>query len=404
MVDSRGTPKILVVAAEASGDMHAARVVRQVSRLRPEVEFYGIGGDAMAEAGVHLVYHARDLAVVGISEILSRAVPISRALGWVRRTLLADRPDLAVLVDFPDFNLRAARHAVKARVPVVYYISPQIWAWRRGRIRQIRRTVSKMLVIFPFEEELYKRHGVPAEWVGHPLMDAWQERDRASSEAQFLEHETFGLSPLYPVVGLLPGSRASEVRSLLPTILEAAQLLRQRHPHVQFLLFEAPGLPEDLFSESLRRADLPVVRARSEAGRAMPLCDIAVVASGTATLELALHGIPMVVVYKVSRATFLLGRLLVRVPSIALVNLVCGRPVVPELLQGELDARNLAGLCHDLLTRSLYRSEMKRTLSQVPILLGPPGASERAARAIVAVLDPWGSRPEDRPNEGEVLR
>lgn len=404
MVDSRGTPRILVVAAEASGDMHAARVVRHVRRLRPGAQFYGIGGDAMAEAGVRLAFHARDLAVVGISEILPRVVPISRALGWVRRTLLTDRPDLAVLVDFPDFNLRAARHAAKARVPVVYYISPQIWAWRRGRIRQIRRTVSRMLVIFPFEEELYKRHGVPAQWVGHPLVDAWQEREAAGSGAQFFEDETFGLSPLYPVVGLLPGSRSSEVRSLLPTILEAAEILHCRHPHTQFLLFEAPGLPEDLFSESLSRAGLQVARVRSHVGRAMPLCDLAVVASGTATLELALYGIPMVVVYKVSRATFLLGRLLVRVPSIALVNLVCRCPVVPELLQGELDAQNLAGICHDLLTRSLYRSEMKRTLSRVPSLLGPPGASERAARAIVAVLDRCRCRPEDRPIDEEASR
>lgn len=403
MFDPRGTPRILVVAAEASGDMHAARVVREVSRLRPGAQFFGIGGDAMAEAGVRLAYHARDLAVVGISEILSRAVPISRALGWVRRTLLHDRPDLAVLVDFPDFNLRVARHAAKARVPVVYYISPQIWAWRRGRIRKIRRTVSNMLVIFPFEEELYKRHGVPAQWVGHPLMDAWHEREPAGPGAQPLEHETFGLSPLHPVVGLLPGSRPSEVRSLLPTILEAARLLRRRHPYAQFLLFEAPGLPEDLFSESLSRAGMPVLRVRSEAGRAMPLCDLAVVASGTATLELAFHGVPMVVVYRVSRATFLLGRLLVRVPSIALVNLVCRCPVVPELLQGELDAQNLAGLCHDLLTRSLYRSEMKRALSQIPTLLGPPGASERAARAIVAVLDRCACRPDDRPKDEEAL-
>ncbi len=379
--------------------MHAARLVRQVSRLRPRAEFYGIGGDAMAEAGVRLSYHARDLAVVGLSEILSRAVPIWRALRWVRRTLVEDRPDLAVLVDYPDFNLRAARHASKARVPVVYYISPQVWAWRRSRIRQIRRTVSRMLVLFPFEEDLYRRHGVPATWVGHPLMDAWNEAKAVCADGAGLAHARFGLSPLYPVVGLLPGSRASEVRSLLPTILDGARLLRERHPRIQFLLFEAPALPGDLFSGPLRQTGLEVARVRSEAGRAMALCDLAVVASGTATLELALHRVPMVVVYKVSKATFLLGRLLVRVPSISLVNLVCRRAVVPELLQGELDSQNLCSLCHDLLTRPLYRSEMRRALSEVRTLLGPPGASERAARALLEMLDRCPAQPGPDPIE-----
>lgn len=399
MADTRGAPRILIVAGEASGDMHAARLVRQVSRLRPRAQFYGIGGDSMAEAGVRLSYHARDLAVVGLSEILSRAVPIWRALHWVRRTLIEDRPDLVVLVDYPDFNLRAARHASKARVPVVYYISPQVWAWRRSRIRQIRRTVSQMLVLFPFEEDLYRRHGVPATWVGHPLMDAWDEAKAHHAERAWPAHARFGLSPLYPVVGLLPGSRASEVRSLLPPILDGARLLRQRHPRTQFLLFEAPTLPDDLFSGPLQQTGLEVARVRSEAFQAMSLCDVAVVASGTATLELALHHVPMVVVYKVSKATFLLGRLLVRVPSISLVNLVSRRAVVPELLQGELNGQNLCGLCHDLLTRALYRSDMRRALCQVRTCLGPPGASERAARALLEMLDRSMARPKSNPVE-----
>ncbi|MEW6443369.1 MAG: lipid-A-disaccharide synthase [bacterium] len=376
-------PRVLVIAGEASGDMHGARLAKSLLRARPEIRLYGIGGGAMAEAGVSLMFHASELAVVGITEILGRLRHIGKALREVKLQLNREPPDLLVLIDFPDFNLRLARVAARRGIPVVYYISPQIWAWRRARIRQIAQTVSRMIVIFPFEEALYRKSGVPVSYVGHPLLDALEE---VSEQTRSEEHDGLGLSPLFPVVGLFPGSRSGEVSRLLPAMLAGAGSLRSRFPRTQFLLGQAPGLPDEVYTPILESGRLPVRRVRSATTRAMALCDLAIVASGTATLELALLGVPMIVVYKVSPVTFLLGRLLVRVPSISLVNLVSRRAVVPELLQGDLKPEAIGALCCRLLESSIYYFDVKKGLAEVRDLLGRPGASERAAAVILEML------------------
>ena len=378
--------------------MHGARLVRDLLRSRPDLHVYGVGGDAMSDAGVSIVFHASRLAVVGIVEILGRLPEIAKALRWMKRSLTCDPPDLVILIDFPDFNLRVARYAARRGIPVVYYISPQIWAWRPGRIRLIARTVSRMLVIFPFEEPLYQAHGVPVTYVGHPLLDGLGETQAPGRGSESGASEELGLSPLYPVVGLFPGSRTSEVRNLLPTMIEGAEALHRRLPRVQFLLGQAPGLSEEPYTESLKGFSIPLQRVRSDVNRAMAICDLAVVASGTATLELALHGVPMIVVYRVSSATFLLGRLLVRVPSIGLVNLVSRRSVVPELLQRDFRAETLQELCWKILSNATYYFTIKRNLADVRALLGNPGASERAAAIVLEMLEGSNAEPLGSPS------
>ena len=376
--------RILIVAGETSGDLHGARLVEHLRADCPGLSVYGIGGDEMEQAGVRLAFHASELAVVGFVEVAGRLRTIHRAFRWIRRSFSEERPDLVVLLDFPDFNLRVARQAAKRGIPVVYYISPQIWAWRRSRIRQIAKNVTHMIVIFPFEEALYRNQGVPVTYVGHPLMDRF---DPGTVEEKRQEaYERYGLSPCFPILGLFPGSRGSEVRAHLPVMLRSARLLRERFPRMQFLLGKGPGLEEGVYQEILGANEIPLVCAREGIGPLTGICDLAVVASGTATLELALLEIPMVVVYRVSRVTYGLGRLLVRVPSIAMVNLVSQKPVVPELIQGDLNENGLYDLCYPFFAHSIYYAHVKKELSKVRHLLGEPGASARAARVIREIL------------------
>jgi lipid-A-disaccharide synthase len=393
--------KILIIAGEASGDLHGARLVERLLSRSPGLTIYGIGGDEMKRAGVRIACHASELAVVGLVEVVGRLRTILRAFRMVRRSLSEDRPDLVVLIDFPDFNLRVARQAARRGVPVVYYISPQIWAWRRSRIRQIAKYVNRMIVIFPFEEAMYREQGVPVTYAGHPLMDRF-EPDRLEEKREEA-YARYGLSPLYPVLGLFPGSRAGEVASLLPVMLGAARLLYRRFPRMQFLLAQGPGLGDEEYQRFLDGADLPLVCMRQGIGPGAGVCDLALVASGTATLELALLGIPMIVVYRVSRLTFALGRLLVRVPMIAMVNLVAGKAVVPEMIQGDLTEENLYEACLPFFEHATYTMQVKKDLARVRELLGLPGASERAARVVCEILDDRdrGSGVRDEARGGE---
>ncbi len=380
----REAKKILIVAGETSGDLHGARLVEYLRAECPDLAVYGIGGDGMERAGVRLVFHASELAVVGLVEVIGRLRTIRRAFRWIRQSLSGEGPDLVVLIDFPDFNLRVARQAARRGIPVVYYISPQIWAWRRGRIRQIAKHVAHMIVIFPFEEALYRDQGVPVTYVGHPLLDGFDPGVATNGQEEV--YDRLGLTPLYPVLGLFPGSRAGEVGSLLPVMLRSAQRLRERFPRMQFVLGKGPGLADEVYDTILKETGIPVVCTREGIGRTAGICDLAIVASGTATLELALIGIPMVVVYRVSRITYALGRLLVRVPSIGMVNLISGKAVVPELIQGDLNEESLYALCHPFFVHATYREQVRNELSRVKRLLGEPGASARAARVITEIL------------------
>lgn len=377
---------LLMVAGEASGDLHGARLLSELQALHPRVRAFGLGGDEMTAAGFDAMAHSREIAVVGITEAL-RILPKA----WqIFQGLLAevDRRGArtAVLIDSPDFNLRLAKKLHARGVRVIYYISPQLWAWRRGRIRIVQRYVDKMLVLFPFEKDFYDEHGVDACHVGHPLIDevpalpqAWDESATADTPR---------------TVALLPGSRKSEVRRILPLQLAAAarmvELLQAQNIELRLRLIQAPTVPSELFDRLIDESPLDperLERVKSERFRAISGSHLALCASGTATIEVGLLGTPMVVVYRISPASAFLARLLLKLEHVAMVNLVLGRGVVPELLQGDAAPDNVARQAAELLVDRDAIAQMRDGLGELRQSLGAEGgASKRAAQEVAAVL------------------
>lgn len=370
--------RILIIAGEASGDRHAADLVAALRERDPELQFSGIGGEAMRRAGVSLHYHLSDLAVLGITEVI-RHLPFIRNVLRHLKTLLRERIDAVILVDYPGFNLRVARMAKKLGVPVIYYISPQLWAWGEGRVRKIRRDIDLLLVLFRFEVDFYKRHGIDATFVGHPLVD---QLAPASDEAAF--RADHGLEQDRPILALLPGSREMEVRNLLPVMAKAARELVSRHPVIP-VLGMADSLPDSLY-DALLPGDLPVGRLRGETHRLMRHAHTAMVASGTATLELGYLETPMAVLYTVAPLTYRLGRMLVKIDNIALVNIVLGRTVVPELIQHDVTVEGVAAAVEVFLSDPERHRAVREALGGVRTALGEPGASARAADAVLTFL------------------
>jgi len=376
-------PRILLSAGEASGDRLGAGLARALKQRRPDVELFGMGGERMAEAGVRRVQDASDVAVVGIQEVLSHLPAIRRAMRKLEQVLQDDPPDLLVPIDFPDFNLRLAKRARRAGVGVVYFVSPQVWAWRRGRVHQIRRLVRRMLVLFPFETEFYEQAGVPVTFVGHPLAE--QPPDTRSPG----EWRTrAGLDPGREAVAVVPGSRRSEVGRLLRPMLEGASRVRRRRPGTQILVTRAPGLDRAWFDEQVASAGVEEVRIHAgDFPEVLAACDAGVVASGTACLEAAVTGLPLVVVYRMGFFSHLIGRALVRLPHIAMPNLVAGRRVVPELIQGECNPERIAGELLRYLERPDEARRVSTELAEIHSLLGGPGIYERAAEQILGELE-----------------
>jgi lipid-A-disaccharide synthase len=372
-------PRLLISCGEASGDLYGAELVRHLRERAPDLEVVGLGGDRLQAQGASLIAHVRDLAVVGLLEVLSHL----RHLRSVFRRVLEDvdtrRPDVAVLVDYPDFNLRLARALRRRGVPVVYYVSPQVWAWRRGRLGAIHDTVSRMLVIFPFEEDLYRGAGVPVTFVGHPLVSLVQP---AGDTGPFLRE--IGLDPARPVVALLPGSRTKEVAHNLPPIAASVDALAAARPDLQFVIAVAPSLDPEVVRAGLGGRNVAVVHDRTH--ETLSAATAAVVASGTATVETALLGVPMVVVYRLSTWTYRLGRRLVRVPYYAMVNLIAGRRVVPELIQSDFTPDRVAAELLPLVSPTEARQTMVAGLAEVRAKLGGTGASGRAADEVEPYL------------------
>ncbi len=371
----RDQTRLLVSCGEPSGDLYGGELLRHLHPLVPGLTAFGLGGDHVQAHGALLLAHVRDLAVVGLLEVVRH---LRRLRGIFRRVLDEvdrQRPDLAVLVDYPDFNLRLARELKRRGVPVVYYISPQVWAWRRGRIRAIRETVARMLVIFPFEERIYQAEGVPVTFVGHPLVDLVRPApDRAALR------ESLGLRPAAPVISLLPGSRPQEVAHNLPPLVGAVAEINRRRPDLRFLLAVAPALDRAALRAPF--GTLPVTAVQGQTLAALGAAELAVVASGTATVEAALLGTPMVVVYRVSPVTYTLGRPFVHVPHYAMVNLIAGRSVVTELIQADFNPARVASEALGLLDEPGRLSRMRNDLLLVRNRLGEPGASARAAEAV----------------------
>ncbi len=375
--------RILIVAGEASGDLHAASVVQELLRRAPQLTVEGIGGDRLRQAGVRLHAYAGDLAVVGLVEVAYKFPALWRAYRSMVRLLRQRPPDLLMLVDFPDFNLLLARRAYRLGIPVLYFISPQVWAWRTGRVRSIARYVRRLLVIFPFEEAFYRRRGVEALYVGHPLLDRLSPSPSRHEARRRLE-----LEQTATVVGLLPGSRMGEVAKHLPLLLMAARQLLITRPDLRVIVAAAEGLPLDLIGSSLKQeaSSARVVQGRTH--EVMAASDLILVASGTATLEAAIIGTPMVIVYRLAFVSWLVGRLLIRVPYIGMVNLVAGKGIVPELVQFEATPDRIAEEARRLLESPDRRRAMQEQLHEVRDRLGPPGAVSRAADAILELLQP----------------
>jgi len=370
------TKRVMIIAGEASGDLHGAKVVAALGEKHPGISFTGIGGPAMRGAGVHILMDAHELSVVGITEIFAKGASLLRGLSTAKKALRQLKPDLLILIDFPDFNLHVATTAKKVGIPVLYYISPQIWAWRSGRAKKIRRRVDHMAVILPFEADFYHRFQVPVTFVGHPLLDGVSE---ASPEP---------MASYEPTIGLLPGSRDKEVLRLLPEMLKAAYILKQTIPGIRFLLSRAPSVEKELYSAIMAR-HATSVDFEIETGGVESIfrrSTLLVAASGTVTLEAAIAGVPTVIAYKVSPLSYRLGRALIRVKHIGLANLIAGEEIVPELVQDEATASNIAETVQRMLTSPSKLDGCRQALLELRHKLGGPGASERVADIAAGML------------------
>ncbi|MDZ7805140.1 MAG: lipid-A-disaccharide synthase [Thiohalophilus sp.] len=352
--------RVMIIAGEASGDLHAAKLVEGVKQQRPDTRFFGIGGSAMRKAGVDILVESSELAVVGLIEVFAHRKVIFGALNRMREILRNDPPDLLILTDYPEFNLRLARTAKECGVKVLYYISPQIWAWRQGRVKKIRQLVDNMAVVFPFEVDFYARHGVPVTYVGHPLA----HEVRASADRNTLLRE-FGLDPARPVVGLFPGSRRSEIKRLLPIIIDTARLLQQHRPQLQFVLPIASTLNPALIRENMPEHELDIHYIEHRPYDAMQVSDAIVTVSGTVTLEIALIGTPMVVINRVAWLTYHIVKRMLKIDHLALCNIVAQRRIVAELIQNDATPQTIAAELERLLDDGDYRKEIKQGLEEV---------------------------------------
>ena len=361
-------PKIFISAGEASGEHYAAQLIPAIRKLIPDAEFFGLGGQRMEALGFRRIVRAEDVAVMGITEIIRHIPHIYGEYRKLKASIAAEHPDASILIDFPDVNLSLARTLHGLGIPVIYFVSPQLWAWKKYRIRRVRRYVDRMLVIFPFEESFYRDHGVKATFVGHPLAEIPLP---SISRKEFADQ--YGLDPSKSWVGLLPGSRFKEIRLNLPEMIEAAS---QLHPSCEFLLPLAPTLTPEHIDQvrAMLPANGPRIILVDDARTTLYHARASVVASGTATVEAALIGNPFIVVYRVSKVTYSVARRVVKVPYVAMVNLIAGREVVPELIQDDFTAANVVSHLQNLLCDEAVRSRIQADLAKV-------GASLHSARS-----------------------
>ena len=381
--------KVMIIAGEASGDLHGANLVRAMLAKRPGLSFSGMGGKDLIGAGVNVLFDAKKIAVVGLAEVFSHLPDIFAAQKILKTALKEKRPALLILIDFPDFNLMLAKFAKKLGIPVFYYITPQVWAWRSGRVKTIAARVDQIGVILPFEEEFFRERGLDAEYVGHPLLDSVHT---SMSREEFCAEHNISNDDL--LIGLLPGSRKKEISGLFPTLLQTAERLQKSNESQRKIVFFVP-LASTISKEEIRDNGLnefgnglDVRIIRENRYDMMAACDAAVVASGTVTLELALLETPMVVIYKVSNGTYKLGRLLVNknLTNFSLVNLIAGEEVVPELIQGDVNPERIEAELKAIIFDKLRRDNMLHGLALVREKMGKAGASEKAAKLALSLI------------------
>ncbi len=372
---------IYIVAGEASGEAHAARLVSALKKQQPAIYITGIGGEKMRAAGADISIDFAELAVMGLVEVIKRYPKIKGIFNQVVAELRRQPPDLLILVDYPGFNLKLAKQAKKLGIKVLYYISPKIWAWRAGRIEQIKRDVDHMAVLFPFEQEIYENAGVAVTCVGHPLVDAVH-----TELSQSAAREKFSLDKDIRVIGLFPGSRRSEISALLPIMLDAAERIETRHFPIQVVIPQAPGINEAYLQQFLAGSALRISIIKDDFYEVIKACDAVVAASGTVTLEIALIGVPHFITYRVSPWSYRILKRLVKIPYVGLCNIVTQQPVIKELLQDEVTAVRLEQQLMDLLTHPHRQEQAEKIRQQVRDALGPSGGADNAAELILRLV------------------
>ncbi len=375
--------RILIIAGEASSDMHGADLVREVRSLDKDTSFFGLGGSKMKEAGVALHANIVRLAFIGPGGLFKHYLQLRKIYYSLLNRLKQSPPDLAILIDYAEFNLRVAKELKTLGVPVIYYVSPQIWAWGLWRVKIIRRLVAKMLVFFRFEETLYKKYGVNVSFVGHPLLDTVRATVRKEEMLKRL-----GIEKNKKIVGLLPGSRESEIKNILPIMLESSKLLLRRPGFkIGLILPLAATVDKHSVERMIKKSGIDVIVVETETYNTIAACDCAMVASGTATLETALLDVPMAIIYKANFLTYILTKHLIKLPYIGLVNVVSGKHLAPEFLQYDAAPDKIAGYIKRLLTDSQLVHDLKQEFLELKNNLGRPGASKRAAQEVIGILN-----------------
>ena len=375
--------RVMIIAGEASGDLHAGKLIYATKQKNADVHFYGVGGDNMRAAGAEVLVDSKEMAVVGLVEIWEHRKVIFGALNQMRDSITQDPPDLLVLVDYPEFNLRLAKHAKQYGVKVLFYISPQIWAWRQYRVKKIKRLVDMMAVVFPFETEFYLKHNVPVKFVGHPLVN----EVHASKEKPALLDE-FGMDTDKPVIGLLPGSRRSEIKRLISIIFESAELTKSKIKNAQFILPLADTLDESELSSTLERhPSLNVKVVKNRAYDVISCCDVVLTVSGTVTLEIALLKTPMVIINKVSWLTYVIVRQLIKIDHLGLCNIIANKRIVPELIQYDATPEKISAQLIGFLSNQELRKKTIKELSEIESMLGSEGGIDNMAELTLEMLE-----------------
>ena len=372
---------VMFSAGESSGDQHAANMFLELKKHQPDIKGFGMGGAKMALAGIDIRYDSGSIGVIGVVEVLKHYGEIRRALKLIQQLVSTERPDLLVCVDYKEFNLKLARFAKQCGIKVLFYVSPQVWAWRPGRVKTYGKAIDMMAVIFPFETTYYDAENVPVRYVGHPSVDkVHPQRSRLEDMA------IFNLDEGNPVIGLLPGSRANEINRLLPIMLAAAEILQARIPGIQFMLPQADSISDELLESYMDRSPVKITVIKNQPYDVIQCCDVVMTTSGTATIEIALLTVPMVITYKLAALTYWLGRWLVNTPFIGLPNIILRKGFIKELIQHEATSENLAEEIERILTDKFYADQMRDNLNQVKQQLGHGGGSKNMAELALEIM------------------
>ncbi len=371
----------MIIAGEASGDLHGAQLVRQVKKLDSDVNFFGIGGSNMGAAGVDIRIDASKLAVIGLVEVIKHYRRLVSYLNEMKDLLKSQRPDLLILIDYPGFNLRLAKAAKALKIKVLFYISPQVWAWRKGRIKKIGESIDMMAVIFDFETKFYEDYNIPVRFVGHPLTDEIPKKYNKIDIINSLE-----LDPSNKILGLFPGSRKSEIKNLLPVLLESAQRLHKQDNDLQFLIPLASTITHEDLAPFLKDIDIPIKIIDHNSTAAIQACTAIITASGTVTLEIALSGIPMVVIYKIASLSYYILRMMIHLDHLALCNIVANQRIVPELIQHQANSDEIVNEIEKILYYDNYSSSIIEKLNSVRQHLGQSGNGILVAELALEML------------------